>query len=130
MQMDGKFLNRIMAVMMLLMVSLSANTQTSNSILGQWKDADHPQKQVEITSHAGKFVGKSINSSKTSEIGKIVFKDLKWIDSSKSYKGILINPDNGDEFNIEIKMIGIDGFRFSAGKFIFSRTFTFNRITK
>jgi N6-L-threonylcarbamoyladenine synthase len=76
------------------------------------------------------LVSKSINALKPNENGKTVFKDLIWSESSKSYKGILINPDNGDEFKIEIKLFGIDRFKFSAGKFIFSRTFTFNRISE
>jgi len=123
-------LTKKVAVLMLLAVSFTANAQTSNSILGKWKDVDHPEKQIEITSQTGKYVGKSINSSKPVENGKTILKDLVWIDASKSYKVILINPDNGDEFKIEIKMIGIDKFKFTVGKFIFSRTFTFNRIAQ
>jgi len=116
--------------MILFIASLTTNAQTSNSILGKWKDADHPEKQIEISSQNGKYIGKSINALKPNENGKTVFKDLIWSESSKSYKGILINQDNGDEFKIEIKLFGIDRFKFSAGKFIFSRTFTFNRISE
>ncbi len=116
------------AALILLVVSFAASAQTSTSILGQWKDAEHPEKQLEITNQTGAFVGKAINSTKTSENGKVILKDLVWSDASKSYKGILINPDNGDDFKIEIKMVGNDLFRFTAGKFIFSRTFNFKRI--
>lgn len=117
------------ATLIFLVVSLAANAQTSSSILGQWKDAEHPEKQLEITNQTGTFVGKSINSSISSENGKIILNHLIWSDASKSYKGILINPDNGDEFKIEIKMVGKDQFRFTAGKFIFSKMFNFKRIT-
>jgi uncharacterized protein (DUF2147 family) len=128
--MNSRTGTKVIAVMILFIVSLTTNAQTSNSILGKWKDADHPEKQIEISSQNGKYIGKSINALKPNEIGKTVFKDLIWSESSKSYKGILINPDNGDEFKIEIKLFGIDRFKFSAGKFIFSRTFTFNRISE
>lgn len=128
--MNSRNLNRTVAIMMLLIASVTVNAQTSKLIVGQWRDVDHPEKQIEITTRAGKFVGKTINSSNPAENGKIIFKDLIWNDASKSHKGILINPDNGDEFKIEIEMIGTDRFKFTAGKFIFSRTFTFNRITK
>jgi uncharacterized protein (DUF2147 family) len=128
--MNSRTGTKVIAVMILFIVSLTTNAQTSNSILGKWKDADHPEKQIEISSQNGKYIGKSINALKPNENGKTVFKDLIWSESSKSYKGILINPDNGDEFKIEIKLFGIDRFKFSAGKFIFSRTFTFNRISE
>jgi uncharacterized protein (DUF2147 family) len=128
--MNSRTGTKVIAVMILFIVSLTTNAQTSNSILGKWKDADRPEKQIEISSQNGKYIGKSINALKPNENGKTVFKDLIWSESSKSYKGILINPDNGDEFKIEIKLFGIDRFKFSAGKFIFSRTFTFNRISE
>jgi uncharacterized protein (DUF2147 family) len=128
--MNSRTGTKVIAVMILFIVSLTTNAQTSNSILGKWKDADHPEKQIEISSQNGKYIGKSINALKPNENGKTVFKALIWSESSKSYKGILINPDNGDEFKIEIKLFGIDRFKFSAGKFIFSRTFTFNRISE
>lgn len=119
---------KIMTVMILIVVSLTANAQTPNSILGKWKDADHPDKQIEIKDYNGKYIGKSVNTTQPNENGRIVFTDLIWSESSKSYTGILINPDNGDEFKIEIKIVGTDRFKFTVGKFIFSRTFTFKRI--
>ena len=130
MQMYNQTVTKMMAVLMLIVVSFTANAQTSNSILGKWKDAEHPEKQIEISNQNGKYVGKSVNAAKPKENGKTILKDLIWSDVSKSYKGILINPDNGDEFKIETKMIGTDKFKFSVGKFIFSKTFTFNRIAQ
>ncbi|TAH20776.1 MAG: DUF2147 domain-containing protein [Cytophagales bacterium] len=130
MQMNNWNVTKTIAVVILLVVSFAANAQTSNSILGKWKDAEHHKKQIEITDQNGKFVGKGINSPKPAENGKTILKDLVWSNASKSYKGILINPDNGDEYKVEIKMIGIDKFRFSVGKFIFSKTFNFNRLNK
>jgi hypothetical protein len=119
---------KIIAVMMLIVVSITANAQRTNSILDEWKDEDHPEKRIEITSQNGENIGKSINTTKPAENGKTVFKDLRWSESSKTYKEILINPDNGDEFKIEIKMFGIDRFKFTAGKLNFTKIFTFNRI--
>lgn len=117
-------------MMMLLLVSSYLQAQTSHLITGQWQDADHPTKQLEIANQSGKYTGKSINDVSPSKNGKIILKDLVWQEGTKTYKGILINPDNGDEFKIDIKMIGTDRFRFSVGKFIFSKTFTFKRIAQ
>lgn len=113
-----------------ILVSFSAKAQTSNAILGKWQDIEHPEKQVQITSQSDSFIGKFINSSKSYENGKTVLKDLVWSEASKSYKGILIEPNNGSEYEIEIKMIGTDQFRFSVGNLIFSKTFNFKRITQ
>jgi uncharacterized protein (DUF2147 family) len=130
MQTYNQKLTKLMLMMLVFELTLTASAQTSNSILGKWKDAEHPEKQIEIINQAGKFLGKGINSSKPSENAKTILKDLVWSESSKSYTGILINPDNGDEFKIEIIMVGVDRFKFTVGKFIFSRTFTFNRIAQ
>lgn len=130
MQMYNRTVTKMMAVLILLTVSLTASAQSSNAILGKWKDAEHPEKQMEISTQNGKYLGKSVNSSIPAQNGKTILKDLIWGNDSKSYQGILINPDNGDDFKIEIKMIVTDRFRFSASKFIFSKTFTFNRIAQ
>jgi uncharacterized protein (DUF2147 family) len=118
--------------MVLLLASFFSKAQISNPnlITGQWQDADHPTKQLEIVNISGKYVGKSINNATSSRNGKTILKELVWQESTKSYNGILINPDNNDEFKIKIKLIGTDRFRFSVSKFIFSKTFTFNRIAK
>ena len=128
MQMNRWNLLKMMDVLMLLVVSFTSNAQTSNSFPYQWKDAEHHEEQIEVTNLTVKYVGKTINSSNPVENGKSFLEDLVWIDASKSYKGNLINHDNVEVLNVKIKMPGTHGFRFSAGKLIFSRTFTFNII--
>jgi hypothetical protein len=76
--MNSRTGTKVIAVMILFIASLTTNAQTSNSILGKWKDADHPEKQIEISSQNGKYYGKSINASKPNENGKTVLKDLIW----------------------------------------------------
>jgi len=121
---------KLMAALITLVVSFTANAQTANSILGKWKDADYAEKQIEIINQSGNFFGKTINSSKPAKNGKIILKDLIWIDASKSYKGTLINPDNGEASDVVIRMFGTDRFKFSVSKYFFTRTFTFNRIAQ
>lgn len=128
--MYNQTVTKAMVVLMLILASFTTNAQTPNLILGKWKDAEHAEKQIEITRLNGKFIGRSINSLKSGDNEKIILKDLILNEASKSYEGILINPKTGDEAKIEIKMIGKDKFKFSAGKFIFSKTFTFNRIAQ
>jgi hypothetical protein len=107
---------------LLLFVSLTAFSQTSNSIIGNWKDQTHPEKQVQMYLGAdNKIYGKSPNNT-------IVFKALIWDNTAKIYNGILINPDNKEEFKIKISLKNNDTFVFSVKKFIFSKEFQFIRV--
>lgn len=106
---------------LLLFISLSAFSQTSNSIIGNWKDQSHPEKQVQIYLGAdSKIYGKSPDNL-------IVFKALVWDNTEKVYNGILVNPDNNEQFEISIKLTKNDKFTFAVRKFIFSKQFQFIR---
>lgn len=101
-----------------------------DDILGKWQDAAHPEKQVEFYKKKdNKYTGKIINDQKNaSRNNAILFRDLVWNETSRTYQGILINPDNLDEFKVEIRFPDSNTFQFKAGKFVFSRTFLFKRI--
>ena len=62
-----------------------------------------------------------------SESGIIVFKYLVFDSKTKTYCGILVNPENNTEFNVLIKQTTTESFTFSVNKFIFSKKFTFIR---
>jgi hypothetical protein len=106
----------------LLFISLTAFTQTSNSIIGKWKDQSHPEKQVQMYLGAdNKIYGKSPDNL-------IVFKALAWDNITKVYNGILINPENKEELKISISLTNNDTFLFTLKKFIFTKKFQFVRI--
>ncbi len=101
--------------------SISQKVFSQNSLLGKWTDKEHKEKRVEMYSGRDKKIyGKS-------ESGFIVFKFLVFDTKTKTYNGILINPDDNAEFSIEIKQPTADSFTFSVKKFIFSKNFTFIR---
>jgi lathosterol oxidase len=107
---------------LLLFISLSVFSQSSNSIVGNWKDKSHPEKQVQMyVGTNDKIYGKAANNT-------IVFKALVWDNATKKYNGILINPDNKEEFKISISLSTNDTFSFTVKKFIFSKKFQFVRI--
>lgn len=116
-----------MKCLTLLLFSLILCTASvaQNKIIGKWKDADHPEKQIEVYLQNGKYYGKSINS----KTGFLVLKDLVWIEKENIYKGILTNPDNNSTYNISIAMIDDNKFKFKVGKFIFYKIFNFLRIS-
>jgi hypothetical protein len=58
----------------------------------------------------------------------IVFKALVWDNTIKIYNGILINPDNKDEFKISISLTNNDTFAFTVKKFLFTKMFQFIRV--
>ena len=101
--------------------SLSQKVFSQNSLLGKWMDKEHKEKRIEMYSGSDKIIyGKS-------ESGIMVFKSLVFDSKTKTYSGVLINPDDNAEFNIVIKQPTADSFTFSVKKFIFSKKFTFIR---
>ncbi len=62
-----------------------------------------------------------------SETGILIFKSLDLTSETNTYRGLLINPDNQEEFLINIKQPTPDSFVFSVGKFLFARKFSFIR---
>jgi hypothetical protein len=91
--------------------------QSPAGITGKWMDASNADKVIDIYQHTdGRFYGKGSN-------GFIVLKQLVWDDRAKLYRGILVNPDNKEEFTVEIN----NRFSFSVKKFIFRKTFKFVR---
>lgn len=116
----------VLVLMLLLFSGISLKAQDPKTILGNWQDEAHPEKQIKMFVLSGKYFGKSIQAE-PNQIN-VIFRDLVWSDSKKSYLGSIINPDNGDKYSVEIQMLGTDKFRFSVGKFIFTRSFTFKRI--
>ena len=112
-----------------MLAAFVASAQNADIIIGKWKDADHPEKQLEMYSQDGKYFGKSINDrNKPSKNGTIIFKDLVWSEKTKNYQGILISPENNEEFKIVVRLIDNNKFQFKVSKFIFTKSFTFKRI--
>lgn len=113
----------------MLLTVLTASAQNADKIIGKWKDTDHLEKQLEMYKQDNKYFGKSINDkSKPSKNGTLVFKDLVRNEKTRSYQGVLINPDNNNEYKIGIELVGENDFKFKVGKFIFFKTFNFKRM--
>ncbi len=131
MQMKRNFLAlQLLGATLFMLSSFASLAQTSEKIIGQWKDKNHPEKQVEMYKQGTSYFGKTINDQRAvSKNGTLVFKELVWNEQTKTYKGILINPDNPkEEFKIDIALVGENQFQFKVGKFIFGKSFTFIRI--
>jgi uncharacterized protein (DUF2147 family) len=111
-----------------MLTSHTATAQVADQILGKWQDAAHPEKQVEFHKTDGRYTGRVINAPKASRSDQVIFRDLVWNDQRQTYQGILINPDNADEYKVEVSLTDTDTFQFKAGKLIFYKTFVFKRI--
>ena len=113
----------IVGSLLLLSLSFISNDQNSDAIVGKWKDANNAEKRVEMYKASdGKYYGNGISN------GFKVFKAFVWDKQTNTYKGILLNPDNNDEFPITIKLTAADTFTFKVSKFIMSKKFEFVRI--
>jgi uncharacterized protein (DUF2147 family) len=111
------------SILLFLLLSFLSNAQNSDAIIGKWKDIDNAEKTVEVYKATdGKYYGKGTGN------GFMVFKALVWDKQTNTYKGILINPDNDDEFSITIRLTTTDRFAFKVSKFIMSKKFEFVRM--
>jgi hypothetical protein len=109
-------------VFLLVMIGTGSFAQTNDRILGIWQDSKWPEKRVLLYKQNEKYFGKYPNEE------KLVFKNLVWETNKKTYKGILINPVDQEEFEVVITFLDNNTFRFKVNKFIFSRTFVFSRV--
>jgi len=110
----------------LLLISFYGSGQSNKSIVGKWQDEKHPEKQVEVFEQSiGIFFGKVMASEKKDE--PFIFENLVWNEKTKSYQGILRNPDGHDKIMISIFLVNPNRFVFVVKKFFLSRTFQFVR---
>jgi hypothetical protein len=111
---------KLLLIAMVLSYCLPSYSQTN--LIGKWVDTDHKEKQIEIyTANNNKIYGKS-------EKGFIVLKDFVYDIKSDTYTGILVNPEDKEEFKITIKQPSINKFTFVVRKFIFSKKFIFEKM--
>lgn len=113
----------LLVTALLILSSGPLMAQSNDAIEGKWQDTAHPEKKVAVYAEHGQYVGKDPDDP-----SRLIFKDLRWSAKSKTYRGLVINPDNGNTYDIEIEMTDQDNFRFSVGPFIFKKTFRFERI--
>ena len=105
----------------LISFSISSKGFSQNNLLGKWIHTEHKEKKIEMYLCGDKKIyGKS-------ESGTIVLKSLVFDSKTKTYSGILIDPDNNAKFSIVINQPTTNSFIFSVKKFIFSKKFTFIR---
>ena len=109
---------------------LCGYAQVAEQLLGKWKDSKHPEKQiVMVQQSATTFYGKKIaKPGKANEKETVLFRNLAWDSSTRTYKGVLIDPERQDEYSITIQMPAKDRFTFTVKRFFLSRTFQFVRI--
>ncbi len=107
------------AILSLFLSFLFMHATAQTEIVGNWHDKTHPEKVIAITQSTNHFNG-------TDKTGKLVFKELIFISKNK-YKGVLINPDNGESFDVILNLTSNNEFTFKVKKFIFSKTFFFVR---
>lgn len=119
-----------LVLLALSLCALSVQAQSAKSILGNWKDENKPEKQIQMYELAdGKVEGKVINDNrKNSQNGFLIFKNLVWNEKAKTYSGRLISPDDSSTFDIVLNLVNNDRFEFKVKKLFLTKTFHFVRI--
>jgi hypothetical protein len=110
-----------LTLMFSLLLFYCGQSFSQTNLIGKWVDVDHANKKIEIyIANNGKIYGKS-------EKNFTVLKDFVYEPKSNNYVGVLVNPDNNEEFNITIKQPSINRLTFVVKKFFFSKKFTFKK---
>lgn len=107
------------AILSFLVCFVFTTASAQTEILGNWHDKSHPEKIVTFSQSVRYFTGKDSE-------GKVIFRDLKFVRQNE-YQGILINPDNNEEFKISVILTSKNEFTFKVKKFIFSKELVFVR---
>jgi hypothetical protein len=114
----------------LALITLAAFPQTESSIIGQWKDIEQPDRQMEFyLDKDGLYYAKAVNDkSKESINGKVLVKKLKFDEATKTFKGLMSPPDAKLELNVTISFSGQDKLKIVAKKFVMTKTLQLVRI--
>jgi hypothetical protein len=112
-----------------LFFSVTISAQTANTLLGKWKGADEPQRELEIyRATDGLYYGKLIyEGGKTEHIGKLILKKMSYTESSNSFKGTMSPPDMNMEMDATISFISNDKIKVHVKKLLMSKTIYFVR---
>ena len=116
-------------VAFLVGMSPHLHAQTTEQLPGKWKDSKHPEKQiVMVRQSATTFYGKKwVEAERANEKETVLFRNLVWDSLTRTYKGVLIDPESQHEYNVVLQMPAKDRFTFTVKRFFLSRTFQFVR---
>jgi hypothetical protein len=110
----------------MLTVTVAWTSQINDAIVGNWVDANHPEKQVTFFRQNGLYFAKSVANSPDQE--QLVFKQLKWVPATQTYEGWLVIPKNQKEYAVAVRMVDASNFEFAIKGFFLSRTVHFKRV--
>lgn len=124
------YVKRIILTCATVLLALAAFSQSASSIVGQWKDTEQPDRQMEFyLDKDGLYYAKAVNDkSKESINGKVLVKKLKYDEAIKTFKGLMSPPDAKLELNVTISFIGQDELKIVAKKFVMTKTLHLSRI--
>ncbi len=98
--------------------------QPPTAIIGKWKGEDKPTNHIEF--YIGKddlVYGKLIyEGNETKNIGKILFKKLKYNSISKVFKGVMCPPDATIEIDATLSFISDSKIKVVIKKFVITNT--------
>jgi hypothetical protein len=115
---------KLILLLGLLWISHPSLAQRASLILGQWKNMEEPDRQMEfILGNDGKYQAHIIHDTDdASHHGKVVLKDLQYDAKTKSFKGLMSPPDADMELTATVFFEGPDKLKIVAKKFIMTKT--------
>jgi hypothetical protein len=123
-------MTRTLLTCALALIALAASSQSASSIVGQWKDIEQPDRQMEFyLDKDGLYYAKAVNDkSKETINGKVLVKKLRYDEATKTFKGLMSPPDAKLELAATISFIGHDKLKIVAKKWVMTKTLQLARI--
>ncbi len=115
---------RILLTLAGLLCLLAVRAQTVSTIIGQWRDQEEPDRQMEFyLDKDGLYYAKTINSkSKEMVNGQVLIKQLKYNETTKTFLGIMSTPDNRLDLAASISIVNNNKLKIVARKLVMTKT--------
>lgn len=122
---------KIKTISIAILVTLFSNFLFSqDEIKGKWIARDLDNAVIQIYKENNLYFGKIIKSDIDDYIGKIILKNLKYNDSSKSWEGTIYSPKRKMDINGTLSLESENQLKVVGRKYFLTKTFYWVRKNK
>ena len=116
-------------VLFCFFVGTQLSAQLNTKIIGLWACGDGDDSEVQFKQDTkGLWKGTIVNTKVARSVGKLLFKDGVYDESSNEIRGVLIHPDSGWEVTGILSLDSARKLRVVAKKFFVKKTFYWTRV--
>lgn len=112
----------------LWLLPLAAGAAPAEDVLkGVWKDTERGMQVALERDSAGLWFGKVVAAQRKEELGKRIFRGLRFDPATGTYIGKMFKPDDDEEVSVTLRLTSDRRLEAVASKFFLSKTLWFDR---